>query len=255
VEGIRQRVARGELAAGVWCNLGSSLTVEMAAFAGFDWVLIDVEHGAGDHEALVHQVQAVAGTRASPIVRIAWNEAPRFKRVLDLGAAGVMVPYVSSPEEARLAVSSMRYPPQGIRGVARLNRASGYGERFDDYFARANDDLLTIVQIETAQAVERAGEIAAIDGVDVLFIGPLDLSVNLGIPQQFDDPRFLAAQAMVADASRAAGKAAGILLARSEEIGSAVARGFSFLALGSDGGMVASGMKRTAQAFQPYRKV
>lgn len=254
MQGIRKRAVGGELLAGVWCNIGSSLTVEMAGLAGLDWILIDLEHGSGDHESLVHQLQAAAATRAAPLVRIAWNEAPRFKRVLDLGAAGVMVPYVSSADEARMAVAAMRYPPHGIRGVAKLNRASGFGERFDDYFVRANDELLTVVQIETEQAVERAGEIAAVDGVDVLFIGPLDLSVNMGIAQQFEHPRFRDAQVRVAEACRAAGKAAGLLLAKPEEIGPALAKGFTFLALGSDGGMVAAGMKRTYQAFQSCRK-
>ncbi len=251
---IRQRALNRELLAGVWCNLGSSLTVEMAVWAGFDWILLDIEHGSGDHEMLVHQLQAAARTRASPIVRVAWNEPPRFKRVLDLGAVGVMVPYVNSAAEARLAVASMRYPPQGIRGVARFIRASGFGEEFDAYFASANENLVTVVQIETEQAVENAREIASVDGVDVLFIGPLDLSVNMGIPQQFEHMRFRQAKGRVAEESRRAGKAAGLLLTKPEQIGSAMSEGFTFLALGSDGGMVASGMRDTVAAFRDHRK-
>src|SRR5579864_7331980 len=150
---LKQRALSGEVLAGTWLNLGSSLTAEIAGRAGFDWVLIDMEHGAGDQHSLVHQLQAIDTTKAAGIVRIAWNEAPRFKRVLDQGASGIMVPYVSTAEQAKLAVAAMRYPPQGIRGVARSNRAAGFGQDFATYFAEANDNLLTIVQIETSEAV------------------------------------------------------------------------------------------------------
>jgi len=114
---LRQRALSGEVLAGTWLNLGSSLTAEIAGRAGFDWILIDMEHGAGDQESLVHQVQALDTTPAAGIVRIAWNEAPRFKRVLDLGASGVTVPYINTVEEARQAAAAMRYPPHGVRSV------------------------------------------------------------------------------------------------------------------------------------------
>ncbi len=116
---IRQQVLDGELMVGTWLNLGSSLPAEMAGRAGFDWLLIDIEHGSGEYDSLVHQLQAVGGTPAAPLVRITWNEAPRFKRVLDLGPSGIMVPYVNSAAEAELAVASMRYPLRGVRGVAK----------------------------------------------------------------------------------------------------------------------------------------
>ena len=243
---IRERVLAGEFLAGGWCNLGSSVTAEIAGLAGFDWVLIDTEHGTGDLDALVGQLQAVSATPAVPIVRIAWNDPPRYKRVLDMGAMGVMAPYVNTAEEARQAASSMRYPPAGIRGVAKLNRGSSFGADFDRYFTTANDGLLTVVQIESPDAVANAEKIAAVDGVDVLFIGPLDLSVNLGIPQQFDHPKFKAALEKVAKAARGAGKAAGILLLSEDQVEEVKAAGFTFVALGSDGGFVAAGMRRAA---------
>jgi 4-hydroxy-2-oxoheptanedioate aldolase len=221
----------------------------MAGQAGFDWVLVDLEHGAGHQESLLHQLQALDATPAAGIVRIAWNEAPRFKRALDLGPSGIMVPYVNTAAEARQAAAAMRYPPQGVRGVARSNRAAGFGQEFDAYFAQANANLLTIVQIETAEAVENAEEIATVEGVDVLFIGPLDLSVSLGIPQQLTHPDFRTAVMRVIAASRQAGKAAGILLPTPEQIAPAVADGFTFIAVGSDGGLVASGMRNIAMAF------
>jgi 4-hydroxy-2-oxoheptanedioate aldolase len=253
MKSIRHRALSRELLTGTWCNLGSSLTVEIAGLAGFDWLTLDLEHGAGDHESLVHQIQAAAATPAVPLVRVAWNEAPRFKRVLDLGASGVIVPYVSTAAEAERAWRAMCYPPEGVRGVAKLNRACGFGQDFEDYLARANRELLTVVQIETAEAVRNVREIAAVDGVDVLFIGPLDLSIALGVPQQFDDPKFREAMGIVSAACRDAGKAAGILLADAARIAETVAAGFTFIGLGSDGGLVAKGLREAAGAFAAYR--
>ena len=253
IPSIRERALNRELLTGTFINLGSPLTAEMAGAAGFDWLLVDIEHGSGDQEALGPQLQAIGGTSAAPVVRIANNDPPRFKRVLDLGASGIMVPYVSSIEEAEQAVASMRYPPRGIRGVAKLNRASGFGQDFDEYFNRSHELLTTVVQIETTDAVSRIDDIAAIDGVDVLFIGPLDLSVNLGIPEQFDNPKFLEARDKVVKAAQNAGKAAGILLLNQAQVESTVEAGFTFIALGSDGGLVAAGMRNLAAAFNAYR--
>ena len=250
---IRQRALAGEFLAGGWCNLGSTITAEMTGRAGFDWLLIDLEHGSADFETLVHQLQAVESTPAVPIVRIAWNDPPRYKRVLDAGASGVMVPYVSTEEEAKLAAASVRYPPAGIRGVAKLNRGSRFGETFDEYFSTANDNLLTVVQIETEQAVANADAIAAVEGIDVLFIGPLDLSVNLGVPQQFNHATFNRALDTVVAACRKRGKVPGILLGLPEQVEQRVEQGFKFIALGSDGGLVAAGVKKNSQALAKHR--
>jgi 2-keto-3-deoxy-L-rhamnonate aldolase RhmA len=251
---IRKRVLAGEVMLGVGANLGSSLTVEMIGAAGFDWTWIDCEHGAGDYSELIPQIQAASINNAPAIVRIAWNDAPRFKRVLDLGAAGIMVPYVTSAREAEQAAAAMRYPPEGVRGVARFNRACGFGQDFDTYFKQANDSLLTVVQIETKESVERADEIAAVDGVDVLFVGPLDLSVNMNMAQEFEHPEFEQALDKVAEACRRHGKAAGILLPRLDLLASWTAKGFTFLVVGSDGGCVAGGLKSIAAACNQIKK-
>jgi len=249
---IRKRVLAGEVMLGIGANLGSSLTVEMIGAAGFDWTWIDCEHGAGDSE-LIPQIQAASIHKAPAIVRIAWNEAPRFKRVLDLGAAGIMVPYVTSAREAEQAAAAMRYPPDGIRGVARFNRACGFGQQFDTYFKAANDNLLTVVQIETAESVEQAEAIAAVPGVDVLFVGPLDLSVNMRMAQSFDHPDFEQALDRVAAACRRHDKAAGILLPKLDYLANWTARGYTFLVVGSDGGCVAAGLKSIAAACAKYK--
>src|SRR4051812_27850645 len=123
LKSLRQRALAGRFLAGTWCNLGSSLTAEVAGQSGFDWVLLDGEHGSGDYGDLVRQLQAVDATPAAAVVRVAWNDPVRVKRVLDLGAAGIMVPYVNTADEARRAAAAMRYPPAGIRGAARNTRA------------------------------------------------------------------------------------------------------------------------------------
>lgn len=237
---------------GTFLNLGSSLTAEMAGRAGFDWVLIDLEHGSGDRQELLLQLQALESTAAAPIVRIAWNDPVLFKRVLDLGPSGVMVPYIQSANEAERAVAAMRYPPAGVRGVASMNRACDFGLGFNEYFKSANSRLLTVIQIETPAAVDHAEEIAAVDGVDVLFVGPLDLSVNMGIPCQWEHPKLRASFARVVAACRNAGKVAGILL-MNKDAAPFASEGFSFFALSSDGAMVAAGMKETAGLFRRFQ--
>lgn len=250
---IRKRVLAGDVMLGLGANLGSSLTVEMIGAAGFDWVWIDCEHGTGDYSELIPQMQAAGIFNTPAIVRIAWNEVPRFKRVLDLGAAGIMVPYVTSAREAGQAALAMRYPPQGIRGVAKFNRACGFGQNFATYFKQANDNLLTVVQIETKEAVDRAEEIAAVDGVDVLFIGPLDLSVNLNMADNYEHPQFLQAMDSVAAACRKNGKAAGILVPKLDFLESWIAKGFTFLVVGSDGGCVAAGLKSIYETCSQFK--
>jgi 4-hydroxy-2-oxoheptanedioate aldolase len=247
---FRDRVLSGEWLAGVWLNLGSSLTAELAGRTGFDWVLIDQEHGAGSEMTLLHQLQAVAATAAIPIVRVAANEAPRFKRTLDLGARGIMVPYVSSEAEARAAVANLRYPPRGIRGVAKFNRAADFGTGFADYYAHAHERLITAVQIETREAMDAIDAIARVDGVDVLFVGPMDLSTNLGVQEQWDAPVFATARQRVPAAARAAGKAAGILLSNPAHVPVVRAEGYTFVALGSDGSLAAAGLRQTLTSLR-----
>jgi 2-keto-3-deoxy-L-rhamnonate aldolase RhmA len=247
---IRQRIRSGEFLTGTFLNLGSSLTAEMAGLAGFDWVVIDLEHGSGDHQNLLLQLQALTGTPAVPLVRVAWNDIVLCKRVLDLGPAGLMVPWINSKGEASRAVAAVRYPPQGLRGVAAMNRACGFGLSFDDYFQRANDEVTTIVQIETKDAVKNVKEIASVDGVDVVFVGPLDLSVSLGIAKQFDHPDMRSARARVVDACREYAKAPGILLSNERQIDETIAEGFTFVGLGSDGSAAVSGLAKIASALK-----
>jgi 2-keto-3-deoxy-L-rhamnonate aldolase RhmA len=239
---FRKRVLAREWLMGTFLNLGSPMTVEVAGLAGFDWLLIDHEHGPGGQDTLLHQLHAASATPAFPIVRIAMNETPRFKRVLDMGALGVMVPWVSTAAEARAAVSAMRYPPHGIRGVAKFNRGAGFGGDFEEYYAHANERLVTVLQIETPEAVKNIDEIASIDGADVLFVGPTDLSYNMGIRDQLESAQFTEALRKVSDAAKKHGKAAGILIHNNALVPKVRDLGYTFTALGSDGGAVRAGL-------------
>lgn len=247
---FRARVLAREWMSGTFLNLASALTVEIAGLIGFDFLLIDHEHGPAGEDTLLHQLQAASATPAVPIVRIAMNDPARFKRVLDAGACGVMVPYVSTPDEARAAVAAMRYPPHGTRGVAKFHRASAFGATFGDYYAHAHERLLGVLQIETPRGVDQSEAIAAVDGADVLFVGPTDLSYNLGIPDQLDHPRFVEAVEQVARAARARGKAAGILVHDPALVNACRAWGYTFVALGSDGGAVRAGLATTLAALR-----
>jgi 2-keto-3-deoxy-L-rhamnonate aldolase RhmA len=250
---IKDQVRAGKFMAGAWCNLASGITTEMAAQAGFDWILIDQEHGPGDNLTLLNQLQAIGDRPSAAIVRIAWNERIGFKRALDLGAAGIMIPYIETADDAARTVAYLRYPPDGQRGVAMSPRAAGFGADFDTYFSEANRNLLAVTQIETGTAVRNARKIAAVDGVDVLFVGPLDLSISVGLPGRFEDPDYLAILAQVASAARQAGKAAGILLPTGHLIERVYDMGFRFVAVGSDGGMVMQGMQANRSALAAFQ--
>ena len=232
-----------ELLAGTFLNLGSSAAVEIAADAGFDWLLIDLEHGSGSLADLRSMLLACRGSTAAPIVRIRSVDPDTVKFVMDSGAAGIMFPYVSSVEDAKRAVDCVKYPPLGTRGVAGAIRATDYGRNWKEYFTEANNNSLVVVQIETQEAVKASSEIAAIDGVDVLFVGPLDLSVNLGCAGDFSQPHFVEALQNVLQSCENCGKTAGILTKSGFEQQHRDL-GFRFVAVGSDSLAVVQAMEK-----------
>lgn len=244
----RKRLS-SEVLAGTFLNLGSSVAVEIAVAAGFDWVLLDLEHGSGSLTELRSQLLATCGSTAAPIVRIPSIDADLVKFVMDSGAAGVMFPYVADAAEAARAVSIMKYPPTGVRGVAQVIRATDYGRNWKNYLNEANERSLVVVQIETPEAVVQAEAMAAVPGVDVLFVGPMDLSVNLGHPGDFTQPQFQQHLSNVVEACRKHGKTAGIL-SRPELVDQHKSMGFRFLALGSDSGAIVQGMNSNFAAIR-----
>ena len=245
---MNRKRLKSELCTGTFLNLGSPASVEVAASIGFDWLLIDLEHGNASLADLRSMLLACRGASAAPIVRLRSVEADDVKFVMDSGAAGIMFPFVNSAQEARRAVEYMKYPPLGKRGVAGIIRATNYGVEWQNYFEEANANSLVVVQIETREAVECAAEIAAVDGVDVLFVGPLDLSVNFGCPNDFTTESFIAALKHVIDVCEAAGKPAGIL-SRPQLVQQHKELGFRFLALGSDTGSVVTGLRQSLDAM------
>jgi len=247
MKGLKKRLAAGETLSGCWLNLGSPLTAEIVGLSGFDWVLLDLEHGAGEPKDLLHQLQALSNTAAAPVVRVESVAKQRIHRVLDVGAEGVMCPQIKTVEDAATAVKGMHYPPFGHRGVAKMVRATGFGKNFDAYVANTQADIVGIIQIETAEALENVESIAAIDGVDVLFIGPADLTMSLGIFGQLDHPLFTEALEKIITAAKNAGKATGILIFDPKDFEAYQAMGIQLIACGSDATFVANGASELAK--------
>jgi 4-hydroxy-2-oxoheptanedioate aldolase len=240
---LHPRLLAGETLFGTFAGLGSPVATEILARAGFDWLIIDLEHGAGTESELLANLHAMGATPTAALVRPQSGERLRIGRALDLGAHGIMVPRIDLPEQAREAVTFMRYPPDGTRGLALSTRGAGLGELGHGDIRAINRRVLGIIQVESPSAVEHAPEIAAIDGVDVLFVGPTDLSHSLGIPGRFDDPVYLGALERVATAAEAAGKAAGILLRDAAALPRHRDLGYRFIGLGSDGAFLSDGSR------------
>lgn len=245
---LRPRVLAGETLLGSWLGLGSPLAAELLGRAGYDWLVVDLEHGAATEAELLAHLTAIEGTGAAALVRPQSGERLRIGRALDLGAEGVVVPRLDTADQAREAVTFLRYPPAGQRGVALLTRGARLGSVGHADVASLNDDIVGIIQIETPSALEAVDEIAAIDGVDVLFVGPADLSHSLGVPGQFGDATYLAALESVVAACRAHGKAAGILLYDPASFGPHLEMGFTFVGLGADLSFVVGGGKAALAA-------
>lgn len=250
---LKQRLKNGESLNGCWLNLGSPLTAEIVGQAGFDWVLIDLEHGSGTEKDVLYQLQALEASPTGAIIRVEGHARQRISRVLDFGAQGVMCPQIKTVEEARAAISGIYYPPDGIRGVAKMVRATGFGKNFDDYKKGAKENILGIIQIETAEALNHLDEIAALEGVDVLFIGPADLSMSLGIFGQLDHPKFKEALKAIVTAAEKAGKATGILLFNPDDYTTYHNMGIRLIACGSDATFVANGAQNIANALKSKR--
>src|SRR5689334_20918377 len=236
---LRKRVAAGDVTLGTFIGTASPVTAEVCAAAGFDWLLLDLEHGAGGEEQVRATVPAAAAYGVPTVVRVESEARIRAGRVLDAGAAGVMLPRLETVDEVRAALTHLRYPPSGDRGVATYNRACRFGLD-PGALDRADHETLCVVQIESAAAVAAVDDIAAIDGVDVLFIGPRDLSHDLGVPGDITAPTYIEALDAVLAAARRYGKACGMLVADGAAAATRLAQGWSFLAIGSDSTLLAA---------------
>lgn len=228
---------------GTWVMSASPLVVEAVGCAGFDWAVIDMEHSPVDLPGVAQMLQALACTKAVPIVRVPWNDAVVIKRVLDAGATTLVVPFVQDAAEARSAAAALRYPPQGVRGVVGMSRANRFGTQRTS-LQTANEGVALIVQMESPRALDALEEIASVDGVDALFVGPADLAAGMGLGGEASHPDVMKALIAAAARAHAAGKPIGTLAGTPEMAAQVRAAGYDFVGLGTDLGLLV----RAAQA-------
>ena len=246
---FKHRLAAGQVQIGLWSALGSPVAGEIISQSGFDWIVLDMEHAANDVPIVMTQLQAMAAGGTSLIVRPPWNDMVIIKRVLDIGARTIILPYVQNAEEARKAVEFARYPTEGLRGVAGSSRASGYG-RIKDYLHKASEEICILLQVETVEALEHLEEIAAVDGVDGIFIGPSDLSASMG---HLGNPGHEEVQSVIRQAAQTMEKIgipSGILSFSEDMAHTYLKWGYKFIAVGSDVSMLVNGSDALIRRFK-----
>lgn len=232
---LKSKLSQGELTIGSWITLGHPAIAEIMAAAGFDWLVLDMEHSVLELSEVQTLIQVLDGQRCPAIVRLTSNHPDQIKRVMDAGATGVMVPMVKSAADARAAVQAVYYPPRGQRGVG-LARAQGYGARFQQYRGWLEDNAVIVAMIEHVDAVKAIDEILAVDGIDAYIIGPYDLSGSMGQPGELDHPDVQSAIAQVLEAGQRSGKPGGIhvIEPNQDQLQRRIAAGFNFLGYGLD---------------------
>jgi len=240
----------GEVLVGLWAGLGSSYAIEVVSGSGFDWILIDSEHSPSELENVLGQLQTIAAYPTSPVVRVPWNDTVTIKRYLDIGAQSLLIPYVQTADEARAAVANTRYPPDGVRGLALSTRASRFG-RLPGYTELANEQVCVMVQIETPLALDNLEQIAAVDGIDGLFIGPSDLHAAMGHAGVTTDPEVVALIDGAIERIIRAGKAPGVFAPIEEYARRWLDLGAQVVAVGADIGILTRGSDTLLAKFRP----
>lgn len=233
-------IREGRQQIGLWISLCNGYAADVVGPAGYDWVLLDMEHSPNELTPLLGQLQAFASSDSTAIVRPDWNDTVKVKRLLDMGAAGVLFPMVQSVEEARAAVAACRYPPRGVRGVSASMRANKFG-RVENYHAEVENQTAILIQLETLEAVEQAVEIAEIEGVDGIFFGPADIGADMGILGKPLDPEIWKVIRPAARKLMDRGMPVGTLVSDAAFAAELLNDGFSFVACGSDTGLLAKG--------------
>ena len=249
---VKHMLNEGKKTSGAWLQIASPFTAEIMSRAGFDWLVIDMEHGPGDILALVSQIQAMSGTDTCALVRTPWNDFVTIKRILDTGAHGLLIPSVNSKEEAEAAVRACRYPPEGIRGVAGSPRAQGFGQNVQDYLKIANDEILLITAVETPDSVANLDGILSVEGVDGIFIGPMDLASNMGYLGQPGQPEVQEVIAGIEKKVFAAGKILATLAGTWEQAHILYKKGYQMIMLMSDGTSLAKLAAINVAQFKNY---
>jgi len=245
----KHRLQNGEKLIGSWVQLWSPMSTEILARAGFDFLLIDMEHAPGDIMALLSQLHAMGKYEALPIVRVPWNDFVTIKRVLDVGAQGIHVPYVNTATEAREAVSAVRYAPEGIRGIAGSPRACGYGQGGKEYFEHANQEILLYIALETPQSIENLDEILQVTGVDGIFIGPMDLATSMGYLGNPGHPEVQAAIRGIEKKVIGSGKFLGTIAGNYDEAKVLFDRGYQYVVAMSDSVLISKQSRVMVEQF------
>jgi 2-dehydro-3-deoxyglucarate aldolase len=232
---LKSKLSRGEVTVGSWISTGNAATAEIFCNAGFDWVVVDLEHSAIDISRAEELIRIVDLAGATPLTRVTSNNPDQIKRVMDAGAKGIVVPMVNSREEAEAAVAATRYSPDGNRGVG-LGRAQGYGATFDQYKTWQVDGPVVVVQIEHLEAVDKLEEILSVPGVDAYMIGPYDLSGSMGIPGEFDSQEYIDIVENIKQAGERIGCPSGIHVVEPDkaDFEDALRAGFKFIAYSVD---------------------
>jgi 4-hydroxy-2-oxoheptanedioate aldolase len=246
---FKHAILNGQKQIGLWSHLCSPISIEILAHCGYDWLLLDMEHSPNEVPDVLAQLQAMQGGTATPIVRPPWNDMVTFKRLLDIGVQTLLVPYIQTAEEARNAVSYTRYPPHGVRGYAGAPRASNYG-RVKGYAQRSAEEICVLLQVETIEGLKNIEEIANVEGVDGVFIGPGDLSAALGHLGNPKHPEVLKVIDEAIARIRACGKAAGILTGDEALAKHYVAQGCLFVAVGADQNVLRDSAQALADRFK-----
>lgn len=248
VNSLKAAVQAGRAHIGIWCSLASALTTEVVAGSGAGWLLIDGEHSPNDLRSIMAQLQVAAAFPCEAVVRLPSDDPNLMKQALDVGARSLMIPNVRTADQARSIVAAMTYAPGGFRGFSVGHRANAFG-RIAGYHAKAREQQLLAVQIEDETGVANAAEIAAVDGVDVLFVGPGDLSTNMGAMGNPGAAHVQQAISSVRKAAASAGKASGILAPVKADADRYLADGFTMVAVGSDLGLLARGSDALIASF------
>lgn len=244
----RLRATPGRPQIGIRSQLCSPIVAEVLGFSGFDYVYLDMEHAPNELMGVMQQCQAIAGTPAVPVVRLPGNDEGLIQRLLDCGIDSLVVPMVETAQAARHAVAATRYPPQGLRSAARVHRGNRFGLDAD-YAERIGERMCLTVQLETGGALSRAGEIAAVDGVDAVLFGPADLAADLGYFGRQDDPAVVAAIDAAIPKIRAAGKFVGMSVGNTQAGHRWIGQGVDFISVGGDLALLASAFQGLAQGY------
>lgn len=250
VNHFKRNLHAGKTQIGLWCNLFNNLTVEVVAGSGFDWILLDTEHVPNEPFMVLSQLQAAVGGTATPIVRVLWNDPVIIKRYLDIGVQNFLIPMVQNAEEARKAVAATRFPSYGgNRGFSAATRANKFG-RVPNYHHKAQDEIGVLVQVETRAALKEIEAIAAVEGVDSIFIGPGDLSSDMDHLGDLSHPEMLAVTEDAIKRIIASGKAVGILSPVESEARRWIELGAHYVAVGSDLALIARGSEALAAKYK-----